>query len=451
MKTNYICTVKGSMAFEAPDATCLDVRVGAYYVITKQADPAWWCGRLIENGLVSGMVGLLPSDHLVMVGQGLVLPGLEPLPPARKSKKKSRKAYSSSTLPKRKTGESNPLSPEKVEETKQDVAANSPIAASEAAARATAQVFASTLADKQAELDLLARKLEKANKRSAKLKAEAAEAKRRELELRAQLDSIGSTCVRCGSVLGVDKDVAAPSSENDGEDGLNLLVSQGYSLNVLMRFKSVIRSVVMRRRFRKVAMDFKSHKASLVMRLRNESLREILTSEQKYVESLQLAVDEFQRPMVRLASSGRQTARIVQRSDVSDIFSMLEIIVELNRGLLTDLKDRLAQWPSVQRFGDLFLRMGPILRLYSGYIRNFDVAQRVLVEKRQNALFVEFLDECEKKAGQPLDSFLIMPIQRLPRYQMLMNGLLKYSFFLFAGVCVCFDLFNKKVHGSHAH
>ena len=122
----------------------------------------------------------------------------------------------------------------------------------------------------------------------------------------------------------------------------------------------------------------------------------------------------------------------MQRSDVSDIFSTLEIIVELNRGLLTDLKDRLAQWPSVQRFGDLFLRMGPILRLYSGYIRNFDVAQRVLVEKRQNALFVEFLDECEKKAGQPLDSFLIMPIQRLPRYQMLMNGLLKYLVSSFA-------------------
>lgn len=426
MKANYICTVKGTVPFDAPDATCLNVQVGSYYVITKQADPSWWCGRLIENGLVSGMVGLIPSDHVVMVGQGLVLPGLEPNPPPRKNpKKKSKKG----TLPKAKAKAPEKATPSQLEvqEPPQTEDASSVAAATEVAARVTAQVFATTLAEKQSEVDMLSRKLEKANRRTAKLKAEMAEAKKREQTLRAQLDSIGKTCLRCGAVLGEERDVASAASDGQEkeDDGLKLLVSQGYSMSVLMRFKSLIRSVVMRRRFRKVAMDFKSHKASLVMRLRNESLREILSSEQKYVDSLQLAVDEYQRPMVRLASGGRQGARLVHRSDVSDIFSTLEIIVELNRGLLQDLKERLALWPSVQRFGDLFLRMGPILRLYSGYIRNFDVAQRVLLEKRQNSGFVEFLEECEKKAGQPLDSFLIMPIQRLPRYQMLMNGLLK--------------------------
>ncbi len=43
----------------------------------------------------------------------------------------------------------------------------------------------------------------------------------------------------------------------------------------------MVRSYVLRLRFRQVAMDFKQHKSSLVMRLRNESLREIYTSERK--------------------------------------------------------------------------------------------------------------------------------------------------------------------------
>ncbi len=285
------------------------------------------------------------------------------------------------------------------------------------------------LADKQAEVDTLARKLEGVTKRNGKLKIKLADSKKREAVLRGQFDCLGKACLRCGAEIGGDKDVAAKAvvGEEDNEnDGMDLLVRQGYDLQVLTRFKALLRSVVMRRRFRKVAMDFKSHKASLVMRLRNESLREILSSEQKYVDSLQLAIDEFQRPMLRLAAS-RQNARVVSRSEVTDIFSTLEIIVELNRGLLTELKERLGQWPSVQRFGDLFIRMSPILRLYSGYVRNFDVAQRTLLEKREtSSAFVEFLEEAEKRTGgHHLESYLIMPIQRIPRYQMLLSGLLK--------------------------
>ncbi len=443
MKAQIICTVKGTAAFDAPDSTCLNVEVGSYYVITKQADPAWWCGRKIENGLVSGSVGLLPSDHVVLVGQGLVLPGLEPLSGPRRSKKKSSKrSHSSSTLTKKKESSSTAESSVPATSSAPPATATPPATASapppsvNAEALASAQVFATVLAEKQAEMDLLSRKLDKMTKRNARLKTELTDSKKREAELRGQLSAIGKNCLRCGSELGTEKDVAVQGANHqqtqdgdgggDDDKGIELLVSQGYNLDVLMRFKSVMRSVVMRRRFRKVAMDFKSHKSSLVMRLRNESLREILTSEQKYVDSLQMAVDEFQRPMLRLAS-GKQSGRVLQRSDVSDIFSTLEIIVELNRGLLNDLKERLLRWPSVQRFGDLFLRMGPILRLYSSYIRNFDVAQRTLQDRREhNSAFVEFVEECEKRAGgQHLESFLIMPVQRLPRYQMLLNGLLK--------------------------
>ena len=91
-----------------------------------------------------------------------------------------------------------------------------------------------------------------------------------------------------------------------------------------------------------MAMDFKNHKASLVMRMKNESLREIYTSEKKYVESLlvmllvlfcgfsswQVCMEQFYHPMLR-ASAARPP--VVTRVQVNDIFSTLEIIVELNK------------------------------------------------------------------------------------------------------------------------
>merc|ERR1711991_1086134 len=80
-----------------------------------------------------------------------------------------------------------------------------------------------------------------------------------------------------------------------------VLVKEGYDLARLLKLKSLVRSLVMRKRFRKVAMDFKNHKASLVMRLRNEALREVYTSEQKYVDSLKLCMEQFYYPMDRMS------------------------------------------------------------------------------------------------------------------------------------------------------
>jgi hypothetical protein len=51
MKAAVICTVRGTARYDAPDATCLNVRLGTYYVITKQGDKAWWVAREIINGM----------------------------------------------------------------------------------------------------------------------------------------------------------------------------------------------------------------------------------------------------------------------------------------------------------------------------------------------------------------------------------------------------------------
>ncbi len=333
MKAAVICTVRGIARYDAPDATCLNVRPGTYYVITKQGDKAWWVAREIANGMgedprvrlpffltfgrcaVSNNAGLIPSDCVELVGQGLVLPGLEPAAvPKRSKKKQPKKSTSSSTLPPRR---------------------ESPTAGIVAAAEA----FARTLAEKDEQIEALKRELDAARE-------ELVAAKKSGKKLRHRLEGM-ATCMRCGADVKGQKDVAAgvaaagaaaAGGESATGDELAVLVAAGYHRDVLVRFKKIVRSIVMRRRFRKVALDFKRHKASLVMRLRNEALREILTSEQKYVDALQLAVEEFLQPMLRLSVARAGARPVVSRGEVMDIFSTLEIIVELNRGLLSELK-----------------------------------------------------------------------------------------------------------------
>ena len=371
-----MCLVFLVGGFSAPDETCLNVQPDVFYAITKKADPSWWCARAIQDGVVTDKVGLIPVDHVDIIGPGLCVPVVE------KKEKKKKKKPSSAKDKHRKTAEN---------------ASSITIISDEA--------FVRTLAAKDKEIEELKHKLASLEQKVSSL----------------------SSCSRCGAEIrdGSEQEFGMANDEGKEDNSCAQLVAEGYDLAALLKLKSLVRSLVMRKRFRKVAMDFKNHKASLVMRLRNESLREIYTSEQKYVDSLLLCMEQLYKPMVRV-SRGRSA--LISRAQLNDIFSTLEIIVELNRNLLNDLRDRLSKWPTVQKFGDLFVRMSPILRLYSGYVRNYEVAQKTLDSMKENAPFAEFLAEREKHTnGLQLESFLIMPVQRLPRYQMLLQGLLKYT------------------------
>lgn len=148
-------------------------------------------------------------------------------------------------------------------------------------------------------------------------------------------------CQNCGASVSPTNPQGIVTSDDVADDaGVDQLVSEGFDRDAVIRVKRMVRSYVLRLRFRQVAMDFKNHKASLLMRLRNEALREIYTSEKKYVDALQLCLVHFYQPLVRI-SNAKGSRIVISRQQLADIFSTLEIIVELNRGLLVDLESRL--------------------------------------------------------------------------------------------------------------
>ncbi|KAL9650367.1 hypothetical protein ABK040_016434 [Willaertia magna] len=88
--------------------------------------------------------------------------------------------------------------------------------------------------------------------------------------------------------------------------------------------------------------------------------------------------------------------------------------------------------PIVKSFGEAFLEMAPFMKLYTEYINNFQNAATILRERRKkNQNLNNYLNKCketrEECKGLDITSFMILPVQRIPRYQLLLKELLKYT------------------------
>ncbi|CAG8583416.1 1490_t:CDS:10 [Paraglomus occultum] len=165
---------------------------------------------------------------------------------------------------------------------------------------------------------------------------------------------------------------------------------------------------------------------------------EILTTERHYVECLQLLERLFLRPLV---DSLKTTYPILSESCIKGIFSNLKELINVNTELLRELEERIAGigekrssglnlWSEEDAcVGDIFLNLGPFLKMYSIYVNNFNSALALIDEQlKSNPAFAAFLRDIIKTGqckGLTFQAYLIMPVQRIPRYKLLLEDLLK--------------------------
>jgi len=108
------------------------------------------------------------------------------------------------------------------------------------------------------------------------------------------------------------------------------------------------------------------------LRNRNKVLREIHSTEGKYIEGLETIVDVFIKPL--------RKSNLLGQAECDIIFSDIEIILDLNRIFFEKLSKRLDQWPTVQMFGDIFKESMPVMKLYYRHIRNFPKAEEMVAQ-----------------------------------------------------------------------
>eukprot|EP00003_Mantamonas_plastica_P005724 TRINITY_DN1466_c0_g1_i12.p1 TRINITY_DN1466_c0_g1~~TRINITY_DN1466_c0_g1_i12.p1 ORF type:complete len:1222 (-),score=469.78 TRINITY_DN1466_c0_g1_i12:54-3719(-) len=157
---------------------------------------------------------------------------------------------------------------------------------------------------------------------------------------------------------------------------------------------------------------------------RNRVANEIMTSERSYVNSLKTSIKIIKEPMMlRLEELG------VTMSDVELMFSNMEDLIALNSALLARFEERLEEWTPSAPMSDIFLDVMEDLQVYAPYYSNYNLASDKVAELRENSpAFVEFLLECKNNPeanGLDLSSFLIMPVQRIPRYNLLLRDFIK--------------------------
>ncbi|KAL6055009.1 Rho guanine nucleotide exchange factor (GEF) 17 [Balamuthia mandrillaris] len=154
---------------------------------------------------------------------------------------------------------------------------------------------------------------------------------------------------------------------------------------------------------------------------------ELLVTEQNYVGHLSTIIRIFLEPLEQQAVPKKW----VTMPEIRTMFSVVRQLHKHHTRFLEVLEQRMKNWDVFKKHGvaDLFLQFDFVF-LYSHYVDNYGNALDTLDRCKKNPSFSTFLKKCEAKPEcnyQDLPSFLIMPVQRVPRYEMLLRDLIKKS------------------------
>uniref|UniRef100_H3HD08 Uncharacterized protein n=1 Tax=Phytophthora ramorum TaxID=164328 RepID=H3HD08_PHYRM len=165
--------------------------------------------------------------------------------------------------------------------------------------------------------------------------------------------------------------------------------------------------------------------AAKQVRLRARVIDEICETEKSYVSDIRTLLDHY---IVALEDNAHP---IMEDAQIAVFFNNLRHLVMLNSKLLTDLLDispvAVAVQCEAEGVGAVFCRYAPLFKLYGGYAKDYEEVAALLQNfGRDTRLgFTKFLETCQKRSGspKPFESLLIMPIQRIPRYKLLLERL----------------------------
>ncbi|CAG8438153.1 570_t:CDS:2 [Ambispora leptoticha] len=172
-------------------------------------------------------------------------------------------------------------------------------------------------------------------------------------------------------------------------------------------------------------------------RKREAAVKEIITTERTYVDSLRKLVSYFLVPLKENYQKSTSknvilsTKPMATMEDISALFGNVEQILSLHEQLLKQLEERYANWSPTELISGVFLQIAPYLKMYTTYLKSFPQAIATMDRlNKESQSFKKFLIQSSEKPalnGLQLNSFLIMPIQRIPRYKLLLEALLKYT------------------------
>ncbi|XP_071075721.1 epithelial cell-transforming sequence 2 oncogene-like isoform X3 [Desmodus rotundus] len=151
---------------------------------------------------------------------------------------------------------------------------------------------------------------------------------------------------------------------------------------------------------------------------------ELLRSERRYVQTLEIVREVYVRPLKAALSSNRA---ILSAANIQIIFSDILRVLSLNRQLLDNLRDRLQDWGPACCVGEIFIKFGSQLNTYTNFFNNYPVVLKT-IEKCRDArpAFRAFLKRQDKSIATnvlSLPELLLYPSRRFEEYIHLLYAL----------------------------
>ncbi|PRP77478.1 hypothetical protein PROFUN_14298 [Planoprotostelium fungivorum] len=154
---------------------------------------------------------------------------------------------------------------------------------------------------------------------------------------------------------------------------------------------------------------------------RDWAAREFYTSEIAYLKNLDILVFDYLYAI-------NKDHPIITEDEKKVLFTNVKVIRNFSVKLFQELEGRMKTWGPKQLIGDVFLKLYPFFRAYNEYCNKYDVALENYVEFMKRPEFSTFCNNQLAKTpnglGPDLQSLLITPVQRIPRYALLLKELL---------------------------
>uniref|UniRef100_A0A2K6CR53 Epithelial cell transforming 2 like n=1 Tax=Macaca nemestrina TaxID=9545 RepID=A0A2K6CR53_MACNE len=150
---------------------------------------------------------------------------------------------------------------------------------------------------------------------------------------------------------------------------------------------------------------------------RTRVVRELLQSERKYVQMLEIVRDVYFAPLKAALSSNRA---ILSAANIQILFSDILQILSLNRQFLDNLRDRLQEWSPAHCVGEIVTKFGSQLNTYTNFFNNYPVILKTIEKCREMIpAFRTFLKRHDKTIVTKmlsLPELLLYPSRRFEEY-----------------------------------
>lgn len=146
-------------------------------------------------------------------------------------------------------------------------------------------------------------------------------------------------------------------------------------------------------------------------RTRDQIIREIVTTEETYLRSLSTIIEHYVLPLRKL--------KIISQEVLSNLFSNIEMITDFHKLFLDHLKKSKSSIPSI------FLQYADWLKIYTTFVNHYQVSIETLCILKNHSTFQDFLYQNSDEGEAALMSLMIQPVQRIPRYLLLLRELNK--------------------------